>query len=496
MHRHTAMPLYSLSKSTTMLGRQCTKALWLNKHRRELRAAPSAAQQAVLDRGTSVGLLARERFPGGIDCDPERKVDIPAMLAATSEGLRSGAPALYEAAFLHQEVLVLLDILVREGDGWTAVEVKSATSAKPHFVADAALQHHVITTSGLPLRRVLLMHINNTYVRQGAIDVHQLFHLEDVTAQALAQREGLIEDIARFKAVLDQPTEPVLSIGPHCHEPYTCAFRDHCWAHVPSPSVFDLPRISKEAYTLATAGTLAMGDVPPTTPLTYIQQRHVEAQRTGALLVDAPAVRAFITGLRYPLHHLDFETISDAVPLFDGTRPFQQVPFQYSLHVEEAPGATPEHHAFLAEAHGDPREAFVRRLLADIGPEGDIVVYNSSFETGIITALADAFPHHADALRGLLARIKDLLVPFRAGHVCHPGFGGSHSLKNVLPALVPGMGYGALAIQDGGTASNTFVRLLQGDPTLDAHTVRQDLLAYCHQDTLAMVRLLEVLRGM
>jgi hypothetical protein len=212
--------------------------------------------------------------------------------------------------------------------------------------------------------------------------------------------------------------------------------------------------------------------------------------------VDAPPVRAFVAGLQDPLHHLDFETISDAVPLFDGTGPFQQVPFLYSLNVEEAPGETLEHRAFHSEAHGHPREAFVPRLLADIGPEGDILVYKSSFETGIIAALADVLSQYTVALRGLLARIKDLLLPFRAGQVCHPDFGGSHSSKNVLPALVPGMGYGALAIQDGGTASNTFVRLLQGDPTLDAPAVRQDLLAYCHQDTLAMVRLLEVLRGM
>ncbi len=489
------MPLYSLSKSTTMLGRQCTKALWLNRHRRELRAKPNAAQQAVLDTGTHVGLLARERFPGGTDCDPDHLVHIPAMLQATQAALNAGANVLYEAAFLHDEVLVLLDILVRDGDGWTAVEVKSSTSAKDHFVADAALQHLVITASGLPLRRVQLMHINNQYVRQGPIDVQQLFHLEDVTARALALQESLAQDIARFKAVLAQPQEPEMPIGPHCHAPYTCGFRDHCWANVPAPSVFDLPRIGAEAYALAKSGVVRISDVPPGTALTAIQQRHVEAHRTGVPQVDVTAVRGFVGALQYPLHHLDFETIFPALPPFDGTRPFQQLPFQYSLHVEDAPGAVPQHRAFLADALGDPREAFVQQLLADVGPEGDILVYNSSFESGIIGALAEAFPHHAAALLALRARIKDLLVPFRQGWYCHPGFGGSNSLKAVLPALVPTLSYGSLAIQDGGAASDTFLRLLLGDPQLDPVIARKDLLDYCHLDTLAMVEVLAVLRG-
>jgi hypothetical protein len=489
------MPLYSLSKSTTMLGRQCTKALWLNRHRRGLRAKPTAAQQAVLDNGTNVGLLARERFPGGTDCDPDRLVNIPAMLQATQDALNAGATVLYEAAFLHDEVLVLLDILVRDSDGWTAVEVKSATTAKDQFVADAALQHLVITTSGLPLQRVQLMLINNQYVRQGPIDVQQLFRLEDVTAQALAMREGLMADIARFKAVLAQPQEPDKDIGPHCHAPYTCPFRDHCWAHVPTPSVFDLPRIGAEAYALEKSGVVRIQDVPPGTALSAVQQRHVEAHRTGLPQIDAPAVRAFVDGLRYPLHHLDFETIFPSVPLFDGTRPYQQVPFQYSLHVEDAPGAAPHHQAFLGDGQGDPRAAFVQQMLADIGPEGDILVYNSSFESGIIGALAEAMPHHAAALLALRTRIKDLLVPFRQGWYCHPGFGGSNSLKAVLPALVPRLSYSRLAIQDGGAASDTFLRLLLRDPQLDPAIARKDLLDYCHLDTLAMVEVLAVLRG-
>jgi len=488
------MPIYSLSKSTTMLGRQCTKALWLNRHRRELRAKPNAAQQAVLDTGTHVGLLARERFPGGIDCDPDRLVNIPAMLQATQEALNAGATVLYEAAFLDKEVLVLLDILVREDDGWSAVEVKSSTSAKDHFVADAALQHLVITASGLPLQRVQLMHINNQYVRQGPLDVQKLFHLEDVTVKALALQEGLAQDIARFKTVLDQTQEPETEIGPHCHTPYTCGFRDHCWAHVPKPSVFDLPRIGAEAYALEKAGVVRITDVPPGTALSAIQLRHVEAHRTGIPQVDVPAVRGFVGELHYPLHHLDFETIFPALPLFDGTRPFQQLPFQYSLHVEDAPDAAPHHRAFLADALGDPREAFVQQLLADVGPVGDILVYNSSFESGIIGALAEALPHHAAALLALRTRIKDLLVPFRQGWYCHPGFGGSNSLKAVLPALVPTLSYGNLAIQDGGAASETFLRLLLRDPQLDATTARQQLLDYCHLDTLAMVEVLEVLR--
>jgi hypothetical protein len=485
-----------LSKSTYMRGRQCHKALWLYKHRRDLLPPVDPARQAVYDIGTEVGLLAQQLFPGGVDCSPKTPYDFAPAITATQQAITEGRTVIYEAAFLHEGVLAALDILVKDTDGWKAYEVKSSTSAKEYQWHDAALQAHVIEGCGIPLVDIGIVHLNNSYVRQGAIDVHRLFTITSVKNLVDRERQAVPARIEELKAVLQQPVPPAVGIGPHCSAPFDCDFRHHCWAHVPNEgNVFQLTRALGKDWELYQRGILLLKDIPDDEPLTSAQQRQVEGARHGTSTIDRHALRRWLDGLRFPLHHLDFETFMPAVPLFDGTRPFQQLPFQYSLHIQQAPGADPEHREYLADGTGDTRAAFVEHLLSDIGPEGDILAYNATFEKQRLQELARDLAQHATALHALIARIKDLHTPFKAGWYVVPAMNGRTSIKVVLPALVPHLRYDTLAVQEGDSASRLFTQLITGRYAGDVPQLRKDLLAYCHLDTLAMVEVLAVLQA-
>jgi hypothetical protein len=236
-------------------------------------------------------------------------------------------------------------------------------------------------------------------------------------------------------------------------------------------------------------------DIPDYEPLSASQQLQVNAIKHGHRHTDTSALRTWLADLRHPLHHLDFETFNPAIPPFDRTRPYQQIPFQYSIHVQHARGAAPEHREHLADGHGDPRAELVRRLLEDIGPDGDILAYNAGFEKKVLQDLALVFPDHAPALLRIIGRIKDLRSPFQWGWYVVPAMNGRTSIKVVLPALVPSLGYADLEIQEGGTASGLFHQVVEGRYAGDQARLRHDLLAYCGRDTYAMVKVLGVVEG-
>ncbi len=441
-----------LSKSTYMRGCQCPKALSLYTHRRELMPPVSAAQQAVFDTGTEVGLLAQSLFPGGIDLRPDSARDFRDSLARTSAAIQNGATVLYEPAFVHDDVLVAVDIMCRQGDSWHALEVKSTGSVKPQHIEDATLQYHVLSSAGVVVHDISIVHLNTQYVRHGALDMTELFRVTSVHQEVRTGVGGIAERIAALKAVVQSTEEPVVEIGKHCTTPYPCAFQAHCWQHV-APAV------------------------------------------RGPRHVNGEALHRFLGELQYPLYFVDFETFNSAIPLFDGTRPFAQVPFQFSVHCQDASGAPVTHAAFLADGLGDPRADFVEALLNAIGPKGDIIAYNYPFESTRLRELGEQFPARRDALEGLRARGKDLLVPFRKGWYYEPAMGMSNSIKSVLPALVPDLTYDGMPIDNGEMASRHFVQLLHGRFTGDVEALRADLLEYCALDTLAMVRILAVLEA-
>lgn len=486
----------TLSKSRFMAGLQCLKRLYLETYARELADLPDPASQAVLDSGTRVGELARQRFPGGVLIDEPyyRHAD---AVTATAKAMRDGgAPHLYEAAFDFEGIRTRVDVLSRnEGGGYDLVEVKSSTSAKDEHVWDATFQFAVLEGAGVSVSRVFVMHLDKTYVYPGGeYDLDSLFRLEDVTVQAL---EILLSVYAKTSEMWDTLTlddPPPVEIGRHCTSPYRCSFYRHCHSHLPEHYVEQLPRARPELLErLRGRGILDIRDIPAElTGLSQLQQRV-----RNAVLEDQPYVGGglshAIERVTYPVHFLDFETFSPALPVYPMTRPYQVIPFQWSLHVLDAAGEL-DHREFLHDGMDDPREAFAASLLDTVAPEGDILVY-SSFEKSRTKELAYALPHHREALTALSERYVDLLGIVRA-HYYHPAFHGSYSLKAVLPVLVPGLTYEDLEIRDGSVASLHYARIIDpGVSEAERVKLRQALLAYCERDTVAMVRVLEALRA-
>lgn len=490
------MATHILNKSTYMLGVQCEKALYLSKTRRDLVPPTDPLQAAVFEAGTEVGILAQQLFPGGVDLRPATASDFGPSLEATRAAIARGERVIYEAAFVHEDVMVALDILVQTDEGWSAYEVKSSGSVKDSHVQDAALQAHVIEGNGVAFANISVIHLNTGYVREGPVDAQGLFTISSIINEVATERARVPERIANLKAVLSSERVPDVKIGQHCNDPVPCNFRAHCWADEPEErSVLTLTRPRGRDWALHGRGVRLLEAVPDDEPLSVAQRRQVDGWKTGQVSIELGELQRWVTALNYPVHHFDFETFAAAVPSYDSTRPYQPIPFQYSVHTQDSVGAEPTHRFFLGAGSGDPREALTQQMLLDLGEEGDLLAYHASFERGRIQELARDLPHHAAALNRLVPRIKDLEVPFLEGWYYAPAMNGRTSIKHVLPALVPELSYKSLSIQAGDKASFLYGQLARGQYSGNVAELRAALLAYCELDTLAMVRILGVLES-
>ena len=482
-----------LSKSQYLRGLQCRKSLWLYRNRLELRTPPDEAQQAVFATGTEVGLLAQKLFPGGTAVAFEGST-FDEKVARTKELIDSGTETIYEATFSFDDVLVMVDILHYGVRGWELYEVKSSTEVKDVHVADVAVQYYVLNGNGLRIAKASLAHINNQYVRYGDLDVKSLFTIAELTGDVEERQDSVNLDLLNMKAMLGYDC-PRIDIGPHCSDPYECAFMAHCWAHIPTPSVFDLARLNNnKKFELYYKGISSFKDIPETYPLNPGQRMQVTAEMEGEKYIDKSGLVEFLKTLRYPLYFLDFETFQSAIPLFDGTRPYEQMPFQYSLHSLESENAESKHAEFLARQGSDPRESLVKRLVADIPHDACVLAYNMTFEKMIIRNLAGQFPAYANRLMNIHDNMLDLMAPFRSKYFYTKEMQGSYSIKHVLPALVPGMGYDGLTISNGGEAMNAYATLHLVKDEAEVARIRTALLEYCKLDTFAMVALLGKLK--
>lgn len=480
----------TLSKSRVMAGLQCHKRLWWTVHEpAATELALDATVQAAFDRGTRVGQVAREYAPGGVlielpyDAYSER-------LSATERALGDGAAAVYEASFRADGVYVAVDILERGNPDFRLVEVKSSTGVKDHYVADVAIQAHVLRQSGLPLGRQEVMHLNRACTYP---DLSDLFTRADVS-QAVANVVGDIpRTVARQIEMLEGPL-PDVPTGPHCNTPHPCPFMARCWPNLPAHHVTTIYKLGRRALELDEQGYETIHDIPEEMPLGPIQDRQCRAVRENRLVVE-PTLPHALAQCVAPLAFLDFETVGLAIPVWNGCHPYDPVPVQFSCHVEGAEGRV-AHHEWLADGPEDPRPALAARLVRACASARTLVAYNASFERQGLEHLAEAVPALARPLRALAARLVDLLPVIR-DHVYHPDFGGSFSLKRVLPALVPELRYDDLAINDGALASLELERLLFGGAALtgEARTeLRGALLRYCQQDTWGLVRIFRLLR--
>jgi len=482
----------NISKSKFLSGVQCEKKLFFDTHRRELKPPVSPEQQASFDMGHAVGLLAQAYFPGGMDATPAEDRNYVIPIANTRRWINEGVQTIYEATFSANGVFAALDILHhQDGERW-AVEVKSSTSVKDYHITDASLQFYAMDQAGFRPDRFFLMHINNAYVKNGPIDPAGFFVLEELTDKVVNNQTWVAKKVNELRNMLEGE-EPQVGIGPHCGSPFSCDYKGHCWGHIPDNSVFDLYNSRGKEWQYYNNGMVDLRDIPDIDTLGHRQRLQVEGRIQGQRYIDEEKIQEFSQNFQHPLYFFDFETIFTGLPVLDGTRPYQQVPFQYSLHILSEDG-TLEHKEFLATAQNfnttnaiDPRQQLIQQLRNDIGPTGSIVAYNASFEISVLNGLAAAFPADAEYLLGLTHRFVDLLVPFQSAWYYLPEMGASASIKSVLPAIAPEFSYDDLVIGNGGDASSIFHSMITGDFVGDEAETRRHLLAYCERDTLGMV---------
>ncbi len=475
-----------LSKTRIQYHRQCPRRLWLQAYRPQL-AEIDLAIQRQFDIGNRVGEIARSFHPDGVLIDVTERAQ---QLADTAAALAGSPRPVFEATFEADGVLVRADLLLPDAGGYRLVEVKSATTVKPHYLDDAAIQAWVMRKAGIPVTRVEVAVIDTSFTYRGDGDYAGLLKHVDVTVATRGFESQIPGWVSAARDTLASK-EPLIDTGDQCQKPHRCPFFASCAprrlaaerAHYP---VEILPHADELAIDLRLEGYDDMREVPLHRLKNPIHQRIQRACASGRYELS-PEAQEEIRPQPYPRHYLDFETINPAVPVWPSTRPYQQIPFQWSCHVESKNG-TVEHKAFLASGDGDPRRAFAESLVEALGATGTIFVYNAGTERSHMRHLALCFPDLAPALNAAIARIVDLL-PIARQHYYHPDMRGSWSIKDVLPTIAPELAYDNLEVGDGTQAMRVFAELM--DPALpDARRsgLRESLLRYCERDTLAMVK--------
>lgn len=478
-----------LSKSRILNHLQCPKRLYLQTFCPEL-AEESTETQMAFQAGNEVGEVARELFPGGILIGHD--AELAEALRATRAALaRHPDRPLFEATFEHDGVLVRADLLVPDGSSFRLVEVKSSTEVKKHYLADCAVQAWVVRKAGVPLARVELAHVDNTFVYPGDRRYDGLLKFVDLTDTIEARLGDVSHWIDACRTTLSGP-EPDITPGAQCGDPYPCPFVTHCQPPQPVEGfpVTTLYRKGKIVTELLNEGIEDLRDIPPGRLRNDTHERQRRAVVAGKAEVD-PEAGKILRSLGYPRFFVDYETVKFAVPVWTGTRPYQKLPFQWSCHIESADGKL-HHKEFLGTGPEAPMRAFAENLVRALGDvdRGPVFVFCQSFEEGRTRELAQMFPDLADDLLAICDRMVDLL-PIAQKHYYHPDMHGSWSIKAILPTIAPNLDYARLEhVQDGGMAEQAYLEII--NPATLAQR-RDDLIGglreYCKQDTLAMVHL-------
>lgn len=493
-----------LSKTSFLRGQQCPKALFLYKYYPHLRDPIPPDRLAIMRRGNDIGFLARQLFPGGEDATAGMGPRVPGSgqsrsveaVGRTKELMDAGVNVIYEASFIYNDILVMIDILVRTETGWNMYEVKSSLRVSPTNVTDASLQFAVARGAGVFVENVFLVHLNGYYRRRGELNLKELFSVADITQDALEQEQRLMVAAEEQKLILGLPQAPTIEIGGRCFAPYECDFRGQCWKVTNDFSPFSLGGISKsEQSRLYEAGytdfrNLPQAEIDQLPKMTTLQ---VRTAVKGETHIDKESIRSFIQSLGSEMLFVDVESFQPAIPRYEGTSPFMQLPFSFSSH-RLLPGGKIDHYVFVAEPGIDPRKEFLEEFLKATEGTCPILSYDLSAEAQVLKLLRKVYADRRDEIDQRLSRMVDLMKPFAEGWYHSPEMKGSISLKYVLPALAPELSHSNLAIRNGSHAM-TIYDGLEKENDLFARAEKIDALKeYCTLDTWGMVRIYEVLR--
>lgn len=486
--------MINISKSRFLSGNQCEKKLYFDVNAKHLKPSVSDDQQAIFDKGHQIGGLARLVYPNGKSADENINGDWSIAIQRTKDWLNENVETIYEATFAVDGVFAALDILHHvNGERW-AIEVKSSTHVKDYHLIDASFQYFVMKKAGYAPDKIFIMHVNNKYVKDGTIILDKFFYLENITDKVLIRQHYIEGKHAMLSDMLKMGLEPIIDIGKHCSIPFNCEYMNHCWGHLPPDHVFSLNNPRGKDWNLYEQGIYSLSDIPDDFPLNHRQTLQVNGVKNNNEYFNLEEIKNFLNVIQGPIYFFDFETINPMIPILNGTRPFEQIPFQYSLHVTDILGNITDHKEFIAKPEDfnnvtvtDPRLQLIQQLKNDIKSEGTIIAYNASFEISRLKELAIAFPNEKLFLDNLIARFVDLLVPFNKGWFYKPEMGASASIKSVLPAIAPKFSYSDLEIGNGGLASEIYLSMIENRFKGDKATIIKNLFAYCERDTEGMV---------
>ncbi len=490
-----------ISKSKYLAGLQCLKYFWYLVNAKEEIPQPDFVTRYIFNQGMLVGEYAKKLYPEGIDLG--KITDFNEQLSRTLEVLHQRKP-IFEAGCRSGCVYSRADILLpADKDRWDIIEVKSSTQVKEENIHDVAFQRYCFEKAGIEIRKCYVACIDNQYIRKGNIDPGGLFKKVEITAEAEEAGRVIEERLEEMLDIAGKKNPPEISIGRHCREPYACPLKDKCWEFLPENNVFNLYGNKDRAIQLYREGIFSIEDIPEKYGLSFKQQIQCQSVKSRKPVVNRKEISKFINNLEYPLYFFDFETFSTALPLYDGVKPFQRIPFQYSIHILDSIGAQPEHRDFLAPDLEDPRKKLLESLKEHLGDSGSIIVYYEQFEKGVLRELAGAFPEYRGWIDTILPRIADLYKPFGNFYYHNPLQKGSASVKSVLTAISK-LSYRGMEIADGMAASVYFLYIcgnynpLNKSPESlpsenEIRRIRSSLIKYCRMDTGGMIHILRAL---
>lgn len=484
-----------LSKSSYCKCVQCEKILWLSKYKKD--DAVTGNNESVFETGKEVGELAKGLFGDYVDIPFDEKINV--RIQKTEQLMQDKPNVITEASFIYNNNFCSVDILKNDSDGVEIYEVKSSTKIKDIYVDDAAYQYFVLSNLGLNVKKVAIVYINNEYIRGKELDIIQLFNIEDITDIAKQKQDEIranIDIINNYMEVHGQDNEPVKDIGTYCFDPYSCAFWEYCTKDLPTPNVFDISGMQKRSkFKKYYEGKISFEELESEKiNKKYLEQIDFELNNRDPK-INKKAIEKLLSTLRYPLYFIDYESCQYAIPELEGTKAYQQIPFQYSLHIVKEEGAPIEHKEFLAEV-GDENiiRTFAESMINDMPEDGSVIVYNKTFEATRNKEIGEMYPDLKPEMDRFNNNIVDLMIPFRSRDYYTKEMQGSYSIKYVLPALYPDdpeLDYKELSlIHKGDEASNAFLSLKDKSPE-EQKVIREALLAYCKLDTLAMVKIWE-----
>ena len=497
-----------LSKSKFILGQQCIKSFWLDINNIEPTNPPDDGAKERLSAGNEVGEISKQIFSGGKEVPylPGKEKE---MFRITKKFIDDGVTSIYEGSFICDDIFVRVDLMHKTKKGWDIYEVKSSSSVRSYHEYDASIQWHVLKKLNIfDLNEVFIITLNNKFSKKKKINPINLFNIHPVTEIVDKNKLEVENKINELKEISMSHKEPELKIGLHCKKPHACVYFDKCWPSNINEinSVFKLYRLPlKKKLKLYNEGIDTYEKITNTESFSSIQKLQLEAYKKKTPVINKNKIKAFINKIKYPISYFDFETFTDAIPIFDKQRPHMQMPFQYSLHIQmnedEKLEIDDNHFEFIAEHDKDPRRSIAESMIKNFPKDGTIIAYNQSFEKRCVQSLAEYCPDLSDELLALNERFIDLIEPFRGGGFYHSKFKGSFSIKNVLPVICPSnsvLDYKALDINNGGMAMSAYKELRNSSKNVEIETTRKNLFKYCRLDTYAMyaiyIKLLEIIK--